>query len=295
MTVDEARVTIISGIQTIYDPEEAKNITALLIEHITNLSLAERIMTKNYVLSGKQEGLLKQSVIRLQDHEPIQYVINEAWFAGMKFYVDKHVLIPRPETEELVDWMVSDWKLRTPRLPGDSRQATNRKLLDVGTGSGCIAIALKTKLPGAEMWGCDISDEALNVARMNADSLHATIDFVTMNFLDAGQRKQLPRVDVLVSNPPYIPQSENVEIKKNVKEFEPPAALFVPDDDATIFYKAIADFGREKLNEGGCIYVEIHESFGFEVKKVFQSNGYSSFELRKDLQGKERMVKVLLH
>jgi len=290
MTIDEARATITSGIRSIYDLEEAKNIAALLIEHITNLPLTQRIIKKNYVLSDKQERLLKDSIVRLQDHEPIQYVINEAWFAGMKFYVDKHVLIPRPETEELVDWVVSDCNKSAVREHNGRR--ANRKLLDVGTGSGCIAIAIKTKLPDAEMWGCDVSDDALNIARMNADSLHATIDFVTMNFLDADQRRQLPRVDVLVSNPPYVPQRESVSLKKNVKEFEPPTALFVPDDDAMIFYKAIADFGTKRLNDGGCIYVEIHESLGAEVKKEFQYSGYNSVELKKDLQGKDRMVKV---
>jgi len=305
MTIDEARLTITSAIQTIYDGDEANNIAALLIEHITNLPLTERIMKKNDVLPSKQEVLLKQSVMRLEEHEPIQYVINEAWFAGMKFYVDKHVLIPRPETEELVDWIVSDWRLDNNKGTIGKRQEAsfksqsrwhsgNSKLLDVGTGSGCIAIALKVALPNIEMWACDVSDEALNVARLNADSLHATIDFVPMNFLDADERKQLPRVDLLVSNPPYVPQRENAEIKKNVNEFEPPPALFVPDDDVMIFYKAIADFGREKLNDEGCIYVEIHESFGPEVKKVFQCNGYSTVELRKDLQGKDRMVKVTL-
>ena len=170
----------------------------------------------------------------------------------------------------------------------------NSKLLDVGTGSGCIAIALKAALSKVEMWACDISDEALNIARMNADSLHATIDFVPMNFLDAEQRKQLPRIDLLVSNPPYVPQRDAAEIRKNVIEFEPPTSLFVPDHDVTIFYKAIADFGTEKLNDGGCIYVEIHESFGLEVKKVFQHHGYSCVELRKDLQGKDRMMKAVL-
>src|SRR5438874_6240398 len=143
MTIDEARLTITSAIQTIYDGDEANNIAELLIEQITNLPLTERIMKKNDVLPSKQEVLLKQSVMRLREHEPIQYVINEAWFAGLKLYVDKHVLIPRPETEELVDWIVSDWRSASQWLSGAERQKGNRKLLDVGTGSGCIAIALK--------------------------------------------------------------------------------------------------------------------------------------------------------
>jgi len=162
----------------------------------------------------------------------------------------------------------------------------------VGTGSGCIAIALKNKIPNAEIWGCDVSVEALNVARMNADALNATIDFVPLDFLDPDQRKQLPHVDIIVSNPPYVPQSDKNEMKKNVLEFEPATALFVPDNDSLVFYNAIADFGKEKLNGNGNIYVEIHENLGEQVKNLFKLKGYSFAELRKDIQGKDRMIKI---
>ena len=159
-------------------------------------------------MSNAQKNLLESSIFRLQKHEPIQYIINEAWFAGMRFYVDKNVLIPRPETEELVEWVVEEYRMQNAEL----------RILDVGTGSGCIAITLKNKLPGAEVWACDISDQALNIARINADALHATIDLVPLNFLDPDQRQQLPGIDVIVSNPPYVPQNERVEMKKNVVE-----------------------------------------------------------------------------
>jgi release factor glutamine methyltransferase len=284
MTVEEARKEINHSIAPIYEKGEADNITEIVMEHITRWSRPERILNKEIPLSLTQRNLLAQIILRLQQHEPIQYLINEAWFAGMIFYVDKNVLIPRPETEELLDWIVKDHE----------QLATHKKILDIGTGSGCIAITLKNRIPNAEIWACDVSDEALNVARMNADALNATIDFVPLNFLDAGQRKQLPHTDIIVSNPPYIPQKDKNDMKKNVLEFEPATALFVPDDDSLVFYKAIADFGKEKLNKKGSIYVEIHENIGEQVKNLFQSKDYSSVELRKDLQGKDRMIKANL-
>jgi release factor glutamine methyltransferase len=285
MTIEEARKEVNNSIATIYEKTEADNITEIVMEHITRWSRPERIQNKEIPLSFTQKKLLSQIILRLQQYEPIQYLINEAWFAGMIFYVDKNVLIPRPETEELLDWIVKDVRSETSNV---------KKILDVGTGSGCIAIALKNKIPNAEIWGCDVSDEALNVARMNADALNATIDFVPLDFLDPHQRKQLPHVDIIASNPPYVPQSDKNEMKKNVLEFEPATALFVPDNDSLVFYNAIADFGKEKLNDKGNIYVEINESLGDQVKNLFQSKGYSSVELKKDLQGKDRMIKVSL-
>ena len=284
MTIEEARKEVNNSIATIYEKSEADNITEIVMEHITRWSRPERILNKEIPLSFTQKKLLSQIILRLEQHEPIQYLINEAWFAGMIFYVDKNVLIPRPETEELLDWIVKDVRSDTSNI---------KKMLDVGTGSGCIAIALKNKIPNAEIWGCDVSVEALNVARMNADALNATIDFVPLDFLDPDQRKQLPHVDIIVSNPPYVPQSDKNEMKKNVLEFEPATALFVPDNDSLVFYNAIADFGKEKLNGNGNIYVEIHENLGEQVKNLFKLKGYSFAELRKDMQGKDRMVKAI--
>ena len=282
MTIDEARKEIIKTIRNIYEQNEANNIAELLMESITKLPRSERIIQGNETLSNTQRNLLQSSILRLQKYEPIQYIINEAWFAGMRFYVDKNVLIPRPETEELVEWVA-----------GECGRGTKYKILDVGTGSGCIAIAVKNKLPAAELWACDISDEAVNIARINADALHATIDFVPLDFLDPRQRKQLPNVDVVVSNPPYVPQNEKKQMEKNVVEYEPAMALFVFDDDPLVFYKAIAEFGREKLNKGGSIYAEIHENLGEQIRDLFLLEGYQAVELKKDLQGKDRIVKAV--
>jgi len=288
MTIDEARKEITESIGNIYEPGEANNIAELLIESITKLSRSERIIRRGDSLPISQKDLLYSSIRRLQEHEPIQYVINEAWFAGMRFYVDRNVLIPRPETEELVERIVKEVKGKNDAQAHPSGKV---KILDVGTGSGCIAISLK-KLSVTEVWACDISDEALNVARINADALNATIDFIPLNFLDADQRKQLPAIDIIVSNPPYIPRNEKTEMKRNVVGYEPSTALFVPDDDPLTFYKAIADFGREKLNKGGNIYAEIHENLGESVNNLFLSKGYQTVYLKKDLQGKDRMIKA---
>ena len=291
MTIEEARKKIIEGIREFYEEDEAKNIAELLLEHITNLSRTKQIAKKNEALSVPQTEFLDQLIERLQRHEPVQYITNEAWFAGMKFYVDKNVLIPRPETEELVDWVIKEFSVQN--LPAGKRGKEFR-ILDVGTGSGCMAVTLKNKLPTAEVWACDISMEALNIARINADSLNTTVDFVPLDFLDKEQRKQLPHIDIIVSNPPYVPQKDKNEMRKNVTDHEPAIALFVPDEDPLIFYSAIADFGREKLNNKGSIYVEIHENLGEPVKNLFQVKGYNSIGIKKDLQGKERMIKISL-
>ena len=288
MTIDEARREITKAIRHIYDHDEANNIAELLTENLTKLPRSERIIKGNELLLAPQKELLSSSILRLQQHEPIQYVINEAWFAGMRFYVDRNVLIPRPETEELVEWVVKEYRSQNTKVRIEKSEF---RMLDVGTGSGCIAIALKNKLPEIEMWACDTSDEALNIARMNADALHATIDFVPLNFLDPGQRKQLPNVDIIVSNPPYIPLHEKKMMNKNVEAYEPSTALFVPDDDSLIFYKTIAEFGQEKLNKGGRIYAEIHEALGEQTRELFLSQRYQ-IHLKKDLQGKDRMIKA---
>lgn len=284
MTIQEGTFYILNHIRRIYPEGEAARITDWVMEYLTGSKKAERMIYKNASVTNDEEKQLKQYTDRLLQHEPVQYILNEAWFYGMKFFVDKNVLIPRPETEELVDWMVKEVGSWVPIAIG-----MGVKILDIGTGSGCIAIALKNKLPFAEVWACDISDEALTIARKNADDHHALIDFVPLDFLDPSQWKQLPHFDIIVSNPPYVPEKDKEEMQPNVLKFEPHAALFVPDNNALIFYNAIADFGKEHLHENGKIYAEIHESLGEKSVQLFQSKGYAA-ELKKDLQGKDRII-----
>jgi len=283
MTTQEATYFILDKLRTIYPESEASQITDWVMEHLTGSKKTERMLYKNSPITSAEETLLKQYSERLLQHEPVQYVLNEAWFYGLKFYVDKNVLIPRPETEDMVDWIIRNLKFPFSDL----------KILDIGTGSGCIAIALKRKLRKAEVWACDVSKEALNVAKQNSSNLQAEINFVELDFLNEAERNQLPSFDIIVSNPPYVPVKDKTTINKNVLDFEPHTALFVPDDNALLFYSAIADFARSHLNPNGAVYCEIHENLGKEVTNLFTQKSFTT-ELKKDMQGKERMIKAIL-
>jgi release factor glutamine methyltransferase len=297
MKIAEAERYITENLSNIYAESEARNIAGLAIEHVTSLSRSDRFLKKEEPLSAQQQDQLKQDLHRLMQHEPIQYIMNKAWFYGMELFVDKAVLIPRPETEELVEWIVNDVKASGTdvfeRKPMEADETTKLKILDVGSGSGCIALALKKAMPKAEVWGCDVSEEALNVARRNGSALDIRVDFQGTNFLDVLQQKHLPTVDIVVSNPPYIPMKDKEGMNPNVVAHEPHTALFVPDNDALVFYSALAQFGKHRLYKNGSIYMEIHEDLGKDVVNLFQQEGYSDVELRKDMQGKDRMVRIM--
>jgi release factor glutamine methyltransferase len=296
MKMADAERYISGRLQEVYEESEAKNIADLLIEHITSLSKNERLSRNEYEITPEQELAFRDDLQRLLKHEPIQYLMNKSWFYGLELFVDPSVLIPRPETEELVEWVINDIKASgldvfTRDMAGADK--TNLlKILDVGTGSGCIALALKKAMPKAEIWGCDMSEEALNVARRNGSALDIRVDFQGLNFLDPEQQRQLPTVNILVSNPPYIPIKDKQLMDRNVVEHEPHLALFVPNDDPLVFYRALAKFGMHRLYENGSIYMEIHEDLGSQVTDLFKEEGYFSVEVKKDMQGKNRMVKV---
>lgn len=284
MTIFDANTKLLSELSGLYDKQEATVITDWIMERITTLSKIDRATNKHLLLSPPQEQLLAGYTTELLNHRPVQYVLHEAWFYGMKFYVDENVLIPRPETEELVEWLIKDME------NGDDNETF--KVLDIGTGSGCIPITIKNMLPQAEAWGCDTSDQALNVARLNADNLHTQVDFVPLDFLDEQQRQQLPKFDVIISNPPYVPLKDKSSMAPHVLNYEPHLALFVPDNDALVFYRAIALFAKKHLHHNGHVYVETHESLAQEVAQLFVQNGLKEVSVKKDLQGKERMVKA---
>ncbi|NOT52774.1 MAG: peptide chain release factor N(5)-glutamine methyltransferase [Chitinophagaceae bacterium] len=281
MKMQEATYYLLNKLRSIYSESETSQITDWMLEHITGSKKAERMIYKNETITPEEEKQVVQYTARLLQHEPVQYVLNEAWFCGLKFYVDKNVLIPRPETEELVEWIITNLKFPIDEL----------KILDIGTGCGCIPVSLKRRIRKAEVWACDISDLALTIARKNADDNGALVDFVGLDFLDEQQRKQLPQVDIIVSNPPYVPQKDKETMQQNVLNYEPHTALFVPDNDPLVFYKAIVEFGKEHLHKGGTIYCEIHEDLGGQVSLLFASHGYS-IELKKDMQQKDRMIKA---
>jgi release factor glutamine methyltransferase len=294
MKIREAEKLIAGNLETIYPRNESENIARLLIEYITGLAPAEireQNELENEKLDARQVEMLTN---RLLKHEPIQYLMQKCWFYGLGLFVDSSVLIPRPETEELTDWVIKDIKKSGldvfSKNPVRADETTRLKIIDICTGSGCIALALKKSIPLAEVWGCDISEAALNIARRNGAELDIRVDFQGMNFLDHTQQRSLPTVDIAVCNPPYIPISDRKTMQANVLEFEPHVALFVPDNDALVFYHALASFGMHRLHAKGCIYMEIHENLGAQVFEIFSRN--YEVEIKKDMQGKERMVKA---
>jgi release factor glutamine methyltransferase len=285
MTLNETRTVLTKELATIYDSDELKNIIELVIEHITNLPRKEQVKNKAAYLTCTQLEDLDAITERLKKNEPVQYVLGEAWFAGMKFKVNKNVLIPRPETEELVDWIIKE---------AMSHELRAETILDVGTGSGCIPITLKKKLPEANISAIDVCSEALFIATENAIELNAEVNFILFDFLDEEKWTDLGQYDMIVSNPPYVKQNEISTLHERVKEFEPPLALFVPDNDALLFYKKISDFSLKHLKIEGSLFVEINEALGDSVVNLLRTAGFVNIELKKDMQGKDRMVKAML-
>ena len=246
---------------------------------ILGISTTAYYLKEPIALTAEQETLLDDITQRLQQGEPLQYIEGRAPFCGMDFIVNPSVLIPRPETAELVDWIVSDHATQQPHI------------LDLGTGSGCIAISLSKQMPQATVEACDISEGALEVAKANNRENDTSVEFFHHDILDL--TTPLPHsYDILVSNPPYIMQSEATDMEQHVTEWEPHTALFVPDSDALRFYRAIAEIGKtDALKPGGHIYVEINQALGKETVALFESYGYQEVSLRKDIFGNDRMVK----
>lgn len=282
MTIHEAQQQLMFQLYHIYNDREAQSIADWVMEHLTGWQKIDRVLNKKVKLSQPTLTELEQITQQLLAHKPIHYILHQAWFHGMKLYVDENVLIPRPETEELVQW-AADECIRL--YPGKEI-----KILDVGTGSGCIPIALKKKLLRADLFACDISDGALKVALRNATEQNAAITLLHVDFLQKQEWDGLPVFDVIVSNPPYISIKEKTEIDKHVVEYEPHTALFVPDDDSLIFYEHIAEFGQTHLAADGFMMMEIHYQKAEAVKNIFELKGYG-VELRKDVQGNDRIVR----
>ena len=282
MTIQEGTFLLLNSLRTIYSREEADAITDRAMEHLTGSQKAERMIYKNEKITADEEKQLHQYVERLMTNEPIQYVLNEAWFCGLKLYIDKSVLIPRPETEELVEWVIDGCRFPIDKL----------SILDIGSGSGCIAIALKRRLGKADVWSCDVSEDALRVAQENAASLGLDVNFLKLDFLNEEQRNKLPVFDIIVSNPPYVTDADAKTMRPNVLNFEPSTALFVPGDDPLVFYKAITNFGLTHLSPNGSIFMESNEAYGEQVAKLFNPKGFSTV-IKQDMYGKDRMIRAV--
>jgi len=296
MTIDESYKHFVKNLQTIYDERESSNITDWIFEN-AGIKKLERITAKQQHLSNLTLTQLNNKLEQLLTHKPIQYVLGEAWFYKMKFRVNEHVLIPRPETEELVEWVIDDvrsrkYKVRNKKSYNIAHQTSvNIHIIDIGTGCGCIAIALKKELPDAEIFAIDVSQNALQIAQQNAGDQNAAINFLELDFLNEDQWHVLPIFDSIVSNPPYIPEGEKDKLAKNVVEYEPHIALFVENNDPFIFYRKMAHFAGRHLKQHGKVFVEVHENFSEEVKQIFADKNFKT-EIRKDNYGRKRMVKA---
>lgn len=271
-----------NDLTSLYDAQESAAIAHELLFAITGLEKMDRLMQKDSLLTQTQETQYDLAKAGLLTGKPLQYVTGISWFFGRQFKVNEHVLIPRPETEELVDWIVKEHKGQQ-----------NISILDIGTGSGCIPISLQLALPHATTLSCDISEDAINVAKDNARKLEANVSFIKTDFLNQKMWYNFDKYDVIVSNPPYIPQKEYDNMHTNVRDHEPALALFVPDDDALLFYRNIGEFGKTNLNAHGIIYCELHKDHAVDTEQMFREKGYVT-ELRKDMHGNDRMLKAWL-
>ncbi|RYD76709.1 MAG: peptide chain release factor N(5)-glutamine methyltransferase [Sphingobacteriales bacterium] len=265
-------------LKALYSYEEASAITNMVFEHFAHTDRTTIITQPGKEIEQEQLSALENALLQLKRNIPVQYIIGHAWFAGHKFEVNPAVLIPRPETEELVMEAV------------DFIKKNNKKsVLDIGTGSGCIPISIKKQQPATDITAIDISEEALAVAGRNALYNNAAIHFIRLDFLREDNWSQLPQCDVIISNPPYIPETEKDSLDKNVTLHEPHLALFVPDNQALIFYERIAAFGLKHLATNGCIFMETHEALAQQVARHFEEKGYEAV-IKKDFFEKERMV-----
>lgn len=268
------------ALQGYYPESEAASLAKLLLAEVFGFSTIELYGGKDKGFSEKEQKLLTDIIARLRKNEPIQYIIGRESFCGLTFEVNPHVLIPRPETQELVAWIVEDYRLEK-----------ECRVLDIGTGSGCIPVALAHSLEGAEVEAWDISEEALQVARRNAERNHVRVNFRRQDVFEAVPGES--HYDVLVSNPPYITEQEKEGMEANVLDWEPSIALFVPDSEPLRYYQTIASLGFEMLKEGGSLYVEINRAYGQQTVQLLEKVGYNKVELRKDLFGNDRMIKAI--
>lgn len=280
-TLKEAFQNFQSLIQRNYDIDEARSIAQIVFKEILGYDTIQLILNENDLLPAPLFEQLDYIAFQLNEHKPIQYIIGHTEFYGLNFEVNENVLIPRPETEELVDWVIKDHK--------DSKSL---KILDIGTGSGCIPISLKFNLPYADVHTIDISTDAIAVAKKNANKNKVDINFIQQDVLAMSSISD--DFDIVISNPPYVLESEKVEMRRNVLDYEPSLALFVSNTDPLIFYRKIIQLVETYSNKPTNLYFEINESYADELIKLLNVQNWQHIELRKDIRGKDRMLKAVL-
>ncbi|MCD4795224.1 MAG: peptide chain release factor N(5)-glutamine methyltransferase [Bacteroidales bacterium] len=302
MTIRETKIYIRTELSGFYPENEITSFINIIFSDIFNISSVELILKDDSFLTNKDVKILKDVLTGLKAYEPLQYITGYTEFYGLRINVNKHVLIPRPETEELVDLIIKE-----------NKEREMLSILDIGTGSGCIAISLAANLPDSKVTALDISSEVLNVTKSNTSANNVKVSLIQGDILDfllenialaesSGKIALTKRptidltsrftfFDIIVSNPPYVTFSEKELMEKNVLDYEPESALFVEDNNPLVFYKAIAGFAKHHLNENGKLYFEINEMFGNEVKGLLLSAGFKDVEIIKDINGKDRIVK----
>ncbi|RSC93079.1 peptide chain release factor N(5)-glutamine methyltransferase [Tenacibaculum singaporense] len=268
-------------LKSVFPQTEVDSFFFLLIEEYLDLKRIDLILQPNIEISSHIKELLDKALERLKKEEPIQYILGKTEFYGLPFKVNENTLIPRPETEELVEWILEEINVND-----------KRNILDIGTGTGCIPISLKKNLPNSNISAIDVSEEALEIAKQNANLNEVEISFINEDIL---KTKRLNGIfDIIVSNPPYVRELEKVEIKNNVLKNEPHLALFVKDDNPLLFYKKIADLAKSNLAKNGLLFFEINQYLGSETVDMLKSKGFTQIELQKDMFGNDRMIKASL-
>ena len=287
MILKEFKLFFNEALSAIYPKTEIDSFFFILMEEKLKLQRIDTVLKPDFLITKKNLIDLKTIVKRLQKEEPIQYIIGNTEFYGLPFFVDKNTLIPRPETEELVAWVLNETKVLA------NNKTIELSILDIGTGTGCIPISLAKNLTSLNISAIDISPEALLIAKQNAILNKVTIEFIELDILNT---ESLPQeYDVIISNPPYVRELEKEEIKNNVLKNEPHLALFVADENPLIFYNKIADLAKQQLSKNGMLFFEINQYLGKETVNMLVKKGFKNIQLKKDLFGKDRMIKCVLH
>lgn len=280
MLIKDYKNSFKQELQSIYDEQETDSFFFIVLEKLHKLKRIDLALNPDSVMDGTHLKQWKNIVSDLKKQKPIQYILGETEFYGLPFEVNENTLIPRPETEELVEWIIQEARSK--------KQETRLNILDVGTGSGCIAISLAKNIPSAEVFAIDVSEKALATAQKNAKTNAVGVKFVLKNILETEDLGQ--QFDIIVSNPPYVRHLEKAEIKPNVLEYEPHLALFVEDEDALLFYRKIAELAQKNLNPNGRLYFEINQYLGNETVRLLENLGFKNIELKKDIYGNDRMI-----
>ena len=281
MLLKRYKTHFFDSLKNIQDEQEIESFFFILTEYLHNLKRVDLALNPNFELSDAEVKKWNAILADLQQEKPIQYITGEAWFYGLQFEVNENTLIPRPETEELVEWIIESQKSKV--------QSQKCEILDIGTGTGCIPISLKTNLPQANVSAIDVSEKALEVAKRNAVSNKVDISFIQADILEVEDLNQ--HFDIIVSNPPYVRNLEKQEIKKNVLDYEPHLALFVEDTDALLFYRKIAQLALKNLAPNGLLFFEINQYLGKETVELLENFGFKNIELKKDIYGNDRMIR----